>query len=193
MAATHSTMMPLGVHAPAFALPDAVSGRIVHLSDFDGRPALLVMCICNHCPYVIHVREEFARLEHDFAPRGLAIVAINANSEKTHPQDGPKHMAELVREQGWHFPFLFDGTQEVARAFHAACTPDFFLFDGMKRLIYRGQLDDGRPGSGRPVTGRDLRAAIESALHHQPVDPEQRPSIGCNIKWHPGSPVPGSH
>lgn len=184
MALTPSTMLPLGSLAPAFALRDAVSGRTCTLDEFSSQPALLVMFVCNHCPYVVHVRSQFAHLEKDFAARGLAMVAINSNSEKSHPQDGPSHMAELAREEGWHFPFLFDATQEVAHAYRAACTPDFFLFDRTRQLVYRGQLDDSRPENGKPVTGRDLRAAIEAVLGGRAVDAKQHPSMGCNIKWH---------
>jgi peroxiredoxin len=185
MAATCSAMLPLGTPAPDFVLPDAVSGRTLALGDFAGPPGLLVMFICNHCPYVVHVRDELARLHAEYAGRGLEVVAVNANSTRTHPQDGPEHMKALAEELGWEFPFLFDETQDVARAFSAACTPDFFLFDADRRLAYRGQLDDSRPGNGLPVTGRDLRAAIEAVLAGRPVPREQRPSIGCNIKWHP--------
>ncbi len=186
MAETKSMMLPLGVQAPSFTLKDARSGRDVTLSDFEGKNALLVMFICNHCPYVIHVRDQFKKLESDYAGRGLQIVAINSNSAQTHPQDGPDQMQRLAEEQGWSFPFLYDETQEVAQAYRAACTPDFFLFDGDQKLVYRGQLDDARPGSVTPVTGRDLRAAIEAVLDGKEVPGDQQPSAGCNIKWHPG-------
>jgi len=176
-------MLSLGTTCPDFSLTDAINGETVALADFEGRAALLVMFICNHCPYVIHVREAFKPLWDDYAELGLGIVAINSNSEQSHPQDGPEHMSELAHELGWEFPFLFDDTQEVARRFSAACTPDFFLFDGERRLVYRGQLDGARPGSDVPVTGKDLRAAIEAVLDDQPVLDDQTPSIGCNIKW----------
>ncbi len=187
MALTPSDMLPLGTKAPEFALRNAVDGSAVTLKDFEGSEALLVMFICNHCPYVIHVRDELARLASDYLPRGLAIVAINSNSSVTHPQDGPEHMKELALSQGWEFPFLFDETQSVAQTYKAACTPDFFLFDADRRLVYRGQLDDSRPGNDVPATGKDLRAAIDAVLAGQPVSEEQKPSIGCNIKWTPGN------
>ena len=187
MALTPSNMLPLGIKAPEFALRNAVDGSAVTLKDFEGSEALLVMFICNHCPFVIHVRDELARLASDYLPRGLAIVAINSNSSVTHPQDGPEHMKELALSQGWEFPFLFDETQSVAQTYKAACTPDFFLLDADRRLVYRGQLDDSRPGNDVPVTGKDLRAAIDAVLAGRPVSEEQKPSIGCNIKWTPGN------
>ncbi len=190
MAKTASEMLPLGTPAPNFRLRDTVSGRDVGLADFPSDRPLLVLFICNHCPYVVHVRDEFARLERDYSGR-ISMVAINANSLETHPQDGPEHMRELARQQGWSFPFLFDATQEVARAYRAACTPDFFLFGpatgGSRRLVYRGQLDGSRPGNDVPVTGEDLRAAIDAVLAGREVDSDQRPSLGCNIKWAPGN------
>jgi thiol-disulfide isomerase/thioredoxin len=186
MVQTPSTMLPLGTKAPDFALLEPASGKRRLLSGINA-PATVVMFICNHCPFVIHVRDELTRLERDYASKGVAFVAINSNSEETHPQDGPEHMAQLVREMGWEFPFLFDATQEVAKAYHAACTPDFFVFDRDKRLAYRGQLDDSRPSNGKPVTGSDLRAAIDDVLAARPARAEQRPSIGCNIKWAPGN------
>lgn len=181
--ATPSTMVELGTRAPDFALPDVVSGRTVSLADLASAKALLVMFLCNHCPYVVHVREEIVRVGRDYVARGVAVVAINANSVASHPQDGPAQMKELATKEAWPFPFLFDETQEVARAFDAACTPDFFLFDAERRLVYRGQLDDARPNNGKPVTGRDLRAALDAVLDGRPVAADQRPSLGCNIKW----------
>jgi hypothetical protein len=179
-------MLPLGTKAPDFKLLDPVIGKERPL--FDGNaPATVVMFICNHCPFVIHVRDEITRLERDYAARGVAMVAINSNSEATHPQDGPEHMAELVRQMGWKFPFLYDATQEAAKAYRAACTPDFYLFDRERKLAYRGQLDDSRPSNATPVTGKDLRAAIDAVLGGGPAPAEQRPSIGCNIKWNPGN------
>jgi thiol-disulfide isomerase/thioredoxin len=183
-------MLPLGTPAPGFCLEDAVSGRNVLLDEQPGDRPLLVMFICNHCPYVVHVRGEFARLQDDYAER-LSIVAINSNSVETHPQDGPEHMRTLAKELGWRFPFLFDDSQEIAKAYHAACTPDFFLFSPgagtQRRLVYRGQLDGSRPGNDAPVTGADLRAAIDAVLAgHEPAA-DQRASLGCNIKWRPGS------
>ncbi len=186
MAETPSSMLGLGTCAPHFRLRDAVTGREVSIGDFDGAAALLVMFICNHCPFVIHVREQLGRLARDYEGR-ISIVAINSNSLDSHPQDGPEHMRELALAEGWKFPFLFDSTQRVARAYRAACTPDFFLFDGDRRLTYRGQLDDSRPTSRTPVTGRDLRAAIDATLEGKAPSPEQRPSIGCNIKWSHGN------
>ncbi len=186
MVQTPSTMLPLGTAAPGFSLPEPAAGKVRSLADFRA-PTLVVMFICNHCPFVIHVRDEFTRLERDYAARGVDFVAINSNDVGKYPQDGPGPMAELVKEMGWKFPFLLDETQEVARAYHAACTPDFFVFDADRRLRYRGQLDDSRPSNGRPVTGADLRAAIDAVMAGKPAAQEQRPSIGCNIKWKPGS------
>lgn len=188
MAATPSTMLPLGTPAPDFALRNAVDDRLVSTADVAHAPALLVMFICNHCPYVIHVRDELTRLANEWMPKGLAVVAINANAVETHPQDGPEEMRKLATELGWRFPFLFDDTQQVAKAYRAACTPDFFLFDRERKLAYRGQLDQSRPGSGVPVTGRDLRAAIQAVMSGQPVGGEQTPSVGCSIKWRGGPP-----
>jgi peroxiredoxin len=186
MAAT-STMLPLGTTAPDFELPDVVTGKTVALRDFEGADALLVMFICNHCPYVKHVREGLAQLGRDHADTGLAIVAISANDPDTYPDDAPERMAEESRDAGYTFPYLFDEAQEVARAYTAACTPDFFLFDRGRALVYRGQFDDSRPNSGIPVTGQDLRAAIDAVLAGQPVSEDQRPSVGCSIKWREGN------
>jgi thiol-disulfide isomerase/thioredoxin len=174
---------PLGSKLPAAKLPDTVSGAIVDITAAaHGKPAL-VMFICNHCPYVVHVREELVRVAHEALDRGFAVLAINSNSVQTHPQDGPTHMAKLARSEGWRFPFLFDESQDVARAFSAACTPDPYVFDAAGKLVYRGQFDDARPGNGRPVTGRDLRAAIEAVAAGREPSKEQRPSVGCGIKW----------
>jgi len=186
MVETASNMLPLGTKAPPFTLRDAVSGKTVSLQDFGRTPALLVMFICNHCPFVVHVRDEIGRVAREYAARGVPIVAINANSIKTHPQDGPEHMKTLAQREGWSFPFLFDSKQEVARAYRAACTPDFFLFDGARCLVYRGRLDASRPGNDVPVTGAELRAALDAVLTGSQVSADQRPSIGCNIKWEPG-------
>jgi thiol-disulfide isomerase/thioredoxin len=164
-----------------------VDDRAISLSDFEDAPALLVMFICNHCPYVQHVLAELGRLAADYRNRGLAVAAINSNSLETHPQDGPASMKELALAERWPFPFLFDQTQEVAKAYRAACTPDFFLFDAELCLAYRGQLDDSRPGNGIPVTGADLRAAIDAILAGEQIAGEQKPSVGCNIKWKPGN------
>jgi peroxiredoxin len=186
MALTPSTMMPLGTKAPDFRLPDT-EGHVVSLDDFKTAPALLVMFICNHCPYVKHVRQELAKLGHDSLAKGVAIVGISANDVITHPDDGPEAMKREKAEVGYEFPYLYDESQQVAQAYDAACTPDFFLFNGDHELVYRGQLDDSRPGNGLPVTGRDLRAALDAVLTGRPVSETQRPSIGCNIKWKPGN------
>lgn len=179
-------MLPLGTVAPDFSLPDP-AGQLVSLADFAGRPALLVMFICNHCPYVIHLRAGLARLGEDFQARGVGVVAINANDPSRYPADRPELMAEEVQLAGYTFPYLFDATQAVARSYRAACTPDFFLFDAARRLAYRGQFDDSRPGNGLPVTGRDIRVALEAILAGQTPAPQQKPSMGCNIKWRPGN------
>ncbi len=190
MAETPSTMLELGTTLPQFTLRDAVSGTTISTRDVKGPRATLVMFICNHCPFVIHVRGQFAKLATDYVAKGVGIVAINANDVDKYPQDGPEHMSELVKEQGWAFPFLLDETQETAKAFRAACTPDFFLFDADGRLVYRGQLDDSRPSNDNPVTGNDLRAALEAVLSGMAVSPDQHPSVGCNIKWRPGNEPP---
>jgi peroxiredoxin len=183
MAAVSSTMLPLGTLASDFSLPDVVSGKTVSLSDFSGQKALLVMFICRHCPYVQHVKHELARIGKDYSQKGLGIVAISSNDAKKYPEDAPESLKEMAQECGFIFPLCYDETQEVARAYHAACTPDFFLFDGERKLVYRGQLDDSRPGNGKPVTGRDLRSAIDAVLAGKPVNPHQKPSLGCSIKW----------
>ena len=182
-----STMLPLGTPAPDFRLPDAVSGATLSLADIHDGAALVVMFVCNHCPYVVHLRDDLTRLASEYGKRGVAFVAINSNSAASHPQDGPEHMRALATELGWRFPFLFDGTQEVAKAYRAACTPDFFVFDGQRRLVYRGQYDGSRPGNDVPVSGADLGAALDAVLEGGPVATEQLPSIGCNIKWAPGN------
>jgi peroxiredoxin len=185
--AVPSTMTELGSIAPDFALPEVTTGHTVRLADLSDAGALLVMFICRHCPYVKHVRDELVRLAHDLATADLAIVAISANDPSAYPEDAPASLAEEAREAGYTFPYLFDETQEVARAFGAACTPDFFLYGPDRRLRYRGQLDDARPGNEIPVTGRDLRAAIEAVLAGRPVSEDQRPSVGCGIKWREGN------
>jgi thiol-disulfide isomerase/thioredoxin len=186
MAETPSTMLPLGTRMPGFFLTDVVSGRIVTDADFADRKALLVVFLSNHCPFVRHILPEIGRIGRDYVPRGVGMLAINANDIARYPDDAPAHMKELARREGWEFPFLFDDTQEVAKAFRAACTPDFFLFDAGRELVYRGQLDASRPGRGEP-TGRDLRAALDAALEGLPVPRHQVPSVGCNIKWKPGN------
>jgi peroxiredoxin len=185
MAAIPSNMLELGTSAPPFALPDT-EGRVVSLEDARGAPALLVMFLCNHCPYVLHLREAIARLGRDYAPRGVAIVGISSNDVSRYPQDSPAAMRERREEWGWDFPYLYDETQEVAEAYRAACTPDLFLFDADLRLVYRGQFDSSRPSNAIPVTGEDIRAALDAMLEGRPVDAEQRPSIGCSIKWKQG-------
>lgn len=187
MAETPSTMLPVGTILPGFSLRDAVSGREISDQDFEEFEALVVMFICNHCPFVKHVVEELGRLGRDYIRRGVGFVAINSNDVRNYPQDGPVHMKELAEREGWEFPYLLDADQQVARAYRAACTPDFYLFDSERKLVYRGQLDDSRPGNGRPVTGRDLRAALEAVLGGASVPEAQVPSIGCNIKWAPGN------
>jgi peroxiredoxin len=185
MAATPSTMLELGTPAPDFRLPDS-DGHSVSLADFAGSKALLVMFLCNHCPFVKHVQAELARLAREYEPRGVGVVAISSNDVAQYPEDGPAAMKMEKERAGYTFPYLFDETQEVAQAYRAACTPDLYLFDGARRLVYRGQLDDSRPGNGVPVSGADLRAALEAVLAGREVDPKQRASVGCNIKWKPG-------
>jgi peroxiredoxin len=186
MAATPSTMPPLGMQAPDFTLPD-YQGKEWSLVDFQGGKGLLVAFICNHCPFVVHIRKEFGAFCREYRSKGLAVVAVAANDTNQYPQDGPEGMAREAREGGYEFPYLFDETQEVAKAYQAACTPDFFLFDGEGRLVYRGQFDNSRPGNGLPVTGGDLKDAADALLRGEPVPEEQRSSIGCNIKWKPGN------
>jgi peroxiredoxin len=186
MVAVNSTMLPLGTKAPEFRLPD-INGRLVSPSDFKAAAALLVIFMCNHCPYVKHIRAGLAQLAQDYTSRGAAIVGINSNDVLHYPADSPTKMAEEVKAAGYIFPYLFDETQAVAKAYRAACTPDIYLFDREQRLVYRGQFDDSRPGNKLPVTGKDLRAALDAVLAGRPVTPEQKPSIGCNIKWKPGN------
>lgn len=186
MAVTPSTMTDLGGSAPDFALP-ATDGRIVRLEDFSATPALLVAFVCNHCPYVQHIRAAFVKFAHEYQPRGLAIVAISSNDPSRHPDDSAEMMKVEADRHGFNFPYVFDETQETARAYRAACTPDFFLYDNENGLVYRGQFDGSRPGNGIPVSGADLRAAVDAVLNGQPVSAQQFPSIGCNIKWKPGN------
>ena len=187
MAATPSTMLDLGTTAPDFALPDVVTGETVRRDDFRDARALLVMFVCNHCPFVIHVRSELLRIGREYGQRGVAIVAISANDAEKYPDDAPAKMKELAERESWPFPYLYDETQEVAKAYRAACTPDFFLFDGDRELVYRGQLDPSRPQSDTPVTGGDLRRALDALLEGEEIDTQQVPSVGCNIKWKPGN------
>jgi peroxiredoxin len=187
MARTASMMLDLGTQAPDFQLPDVVSEQTISLSTFAGKTALLVMFICEHCPFVKHVEQELAQIGQDYQDKSLGIVAISANSVQTHPQDAPEHLKAMAERLGFTFPYCYDESQSTAKAYTAACTPDFFLFDGDRKLVYRGQLDDSRPGNDKPVTGKDLRAAIAQALAGQRISPDQVPSIGCNIKWTPGN------
>jgi peroxiredoxin len=181
MAETASAMLPLGTEAPRFDLPDT-SGKRVSEDQFQGQP-LLVAFICNHCPYVKHIRAQFAATAKEYQARGLAVVAISSNDVDAYPDDSPEKMAQEAAQAGYTFPYLYDESQDVAKAYRAACTPDFFLFDRDHRLVYRGQFDDSRPKNGLPVTGYDLRAALESVLAGRPVSTDQKPSVGCNIKW----------
>jgi peroxiredoxin len=186
MALTPSTMLPLGTTAPDFRLPDT-NGKIVLLADFKNTPALLVIFMCNHCPYVIHIRAGLAQLARDYAPRGVGIVGISANDAKNYPADSPAKMRDEVKTAGYIFPYLYDETQAIAKGYRAACTPDIFLFDKNQRLVYRGQFDASRPNNGIPVTGTDLRAALDAVLAGKSVLEKQIPSIGCNIKWKAGN------
>jgi len=179
-------MLPLGTTAPDFKLPDT-NGSTVSLADFKDKPALLVLFICNHCPYVKHIRAGLARLARDYLPRGVAIVGINSNDVANYPDDSPARMKEEVKSAGYLFPYLYDETQAVAKAYRAACTPDIYLFDEGRKLVYRGQMDDSRPGNGIPVTGKDLRAALDAALAGKPISSNQKASMGCNIKWKAGN------
>jgi len=186
MALTASTMLELGTKAPDFSLPDP-EGNPVSLSDFDDAKALLVVFMANHCPFVKHILDAFIKLVKEYQPKGVAVVGISSNDVDSYPDDRPEMMGKLAREKGFTFPYLYDETQDVAKRYHAACTPDFFLFDEERRLVYRGQMDDSRPGSNVPVTGADLRAALDAVLEGRPVPERQRPSMGCNIKWKPGN------
>jgi peroxiredoxin len=187
MVRTASTMLALGVSAPAFNLTDVVSGAPISLETFDGKSALLVMFISVHCPFVKHVQTQLAQIGTDYASKGLGIIGISPNDIDKYPDDAPEHLQALAQNEGFNFPLCCDASQTVAKAYMAACTPDFFLFDQHKHLAYRGQLDDSRPSNGKAVTGKDLRQAIESLLAGKEVDPNQNPSIGCNIKWIPGN------
>lgn len=187
MSLTESTMLALGAEAPAFTLTDAVSGKAVSLDDVAGEKGTLVMFLCTHCPFVVHVQKEIAKLSADYANKPLGIVGISSNWTGSHPQDGPEGLRKQAEEQGFRFPYVFDESQEVAKAYKAACTPDIYLFDGDRKLAYRGRLDGSRPGNDVPVTGEDLRAAIDALLEDKPVPAEQIPSAGCNIKWKPGN------
>ena len=188
MTLTPSTMLPLGTAVPAFSLPD-LTGKLVSPHDFRDSPALLVAFICHHCPFVTHIRQGFARFATEYQHRGLAIIGINSNDIAAFPEDGPDGMRAEAAAAGYTFPYLFDESQEVAKAFRAACTPDLYLFDRDRTLVYRGRFDDSRPRTNppMPVTGRDIRAAVDAVLSAQPVSPDQKGSVGCNIKWKPGN------
>ena len=186
MAATTSTMLALGTKAPAFSLTDT-TGATVSISDFDSAKAVLIVFMCNHCPFVKHIIDDFVRLATEYQDKGVAIVAINSNDVETYPDDRPETMVQVAKQKSFSFPYLYDETQEVAKAYRAACTPDFFLFDRDRKLVYRGQMDDSRPGNGKPITGADLRAALDAVLAGRPVSQQQKPSMGCNIKWKRGN------
>ncbi|MCP4521375.1 MAG: thioredoxin family protein [Cytophagales bacterium] len=183
MARTESNMLALGTQAPSFSLLDTVSQEVVSLKELQSDKATLIMFICNHCPYVVHVHQGILDLANDYQSKGLNIIAISSNDVVNYPDDSPEKMKKLAEEKGFGFPYLYDETQEVAKAYDAACTPDFYLFDGEMKLQYRGQLDSSRPGNNIPVTGEDLRKALDAVLNQELVDPKQRPSLGCNIKW----------
>ena len=186
MSMTASTMLALGTKAPPFSLRDAM-GQTTCLSDFDDADVLLVAFMCNHCPFVKHIIDGFVKLAAEYQGKGVAVVGINSNDVDNYPDDRPEMMAKVAQEKGLTFPYLYDASQAVAKAYHAACTPDFFVFDRQRTLLYRGQMDDSRPGNEEPVTGADLRAALDAVLAGRDVPSEQRPSIGCNIKWKAGS------
>ena len=187
MALVPSTMLALGTPAPDFSLPEPATGRTISLSDFDGAPALLVVFLSNHCPFVKHLADHFAGVAAEYRRRGVVVVGINANDVTTHPDDSPARMKEEVARRGYTFAYLFDESQEVAKAYCAACTPDFFLFGADRRLVYRGQYDASRPSLGTPVTGSDLRAALDAVLAGEAPAAQQMPSVGCNIKWRAGN------
>ncbi len=183
MAETPSTMVDLGTKAPDFNLPDVVSGKNVSLDDVKSDKATVIMFICNHCPFVKHVKEELTNLANEYKKKGVSFVAINSNDVENYPQDSPAKMKKDAEQFGYPFPYLFDETQEVAKSYDAACTPDFYIYDKGLKLVYRGQLDDSRPGNNKPVTGKDLRNALDAVLEGKKVSEEQKPSLGCNIKW----------
>ena len=187
MVKTASTMLALGTAAPKFQLPDVVSGKTISLDSYADSQALLVMFICQHCPFVIHVREELAKIGQDYQDRPLGIVGISANDVANYPNDSPEKLKQMAQEFNFNFPVCYDESQEVSKTYTAACTPDFFLFDRDNKLVYRGQLDDSRPGNGFPITGQDMRQAIDLTLEGTEIDFAQKPSIGCNIKWKPGN------
>lgn len=183
MALKESNMLPLGTQAPTFILPDTISGKNISLKDLQSEVATVVMFICNHCPYVIHINEALVDLAKEYQELGVSFVAISSNDVENYPQDSPDKMTAHAEAVGYSFPYLYDESQDVAKAYDAACTPDFYIFNGENRLVYRGQLDGSRPGSGKPVTGEDLRTALDAVLVGRPVAALQRPSAGCGIKW----------
>lgn len=183
MALTESNMFPLGATAPSFTLPDVVSNQEVSLEALKSDVATVIMFICNHCPYVKHVQKQLVQLANDYLPKGVAFIAINSNDAVQYPEDGPDNMKKVAEEFQYPFPYLYDESQQVAKDYQAACTPDFYIFDGKLSCVYRGQLDDSRPGNGLPVTGSYIRAALDSILNNEPIQVQQKPSIGCNIKW----------
>lgn len=183
MARVYSEMIPLGTKVPFFTLPDTVSGNDVSFDTIKGNNGTVIMFICNHCPFVVHVNEELVKLANDYKNKGIGFMAISANNVITHPEDSPEKMKAVAQKLNYPFPYCYDETQEIAKAFNAACTPDFFIYDRNNKLAYRGQLDDSRPGNGIPVTGADIRNALDSLINGETVSVEQRPSIGCNIKW----------
>lgn len=187
MALKESTMLALGTPMPDFALPDVRSQEIIRPKTFQDKVGLLVMFICRHCPYVVHVQEELTKLGREYQDKDLGILGVSSNDAAGYPADAPPRLQEMAEQLGWQFPYCYDETQSVAKAFTAACTPDFFVFDRQRYLVYRGQLDGSRPGNGQPVTGQDLRGALNAVLAGKPVNSQQRPSAGCNIKWKPGN------
>ena len=186
MAQTPSNMLPLGTRAPAFTLPDTVSGKTKSLDSLKGPKGTVVMFICNHCPYVKHINAELVRVARDYQRRGFGFIAISSNDVANYPDDAPEKMREAAKKHGYPFPYLYDESQDVARAYDAACTPDLYVFDAGLSLVYRGQFDDSRPNSGKGANGRDLRAALDAVVEGRPVDADQKPSVGCNIKWKKG-------
>jgi peroxiredoxin len=187
MSLTPSTMLPLGTQAPDFQLPDVISGRTISLKDFQNKKGLLVLFICQHCPYVQHIKQELGRLGKDYAAKDIALVAISSNDADNYPDDSPAELKKFAQAESFNFPFAYDESQAVAKAYTAACTPDLFLFNKKRELVYRGQLDDSRPGNGKPVTGKDLRTAMDALLADKPISQDQRPATGCNIKWKKGN------
>lgn len=183
MARTESNMLPLGTQAPEFKLPDTISGKTMHLSEMAGKEGTVILFICNHCPFVIHVNPEISKLAKTYQSKGIQFIGISSNDIVNYPQDSPELMKVKALEADYTFPYLYDETQDVAKAYDAACTPDFYLFDDKLKLVYRGQLDDSRPGNGKALTGKDLRAAMDALLQNEPIATNQKPSIGCNIKW----------